>query len=97
MYSLREIHQDDMMGRRIGRVFPSNPPILSPERSDMNNEDSQAAVIFNDLDSLVHRIEALPAHPAYTDALIGVSEARRSIQIGRAALHKASMDARYTK
>jgi hypothetical protein len=41
------------------------------------NADSQAAIIINDLDSLVHRIEALEAHLGRTDALTSVQQAKR--------------------
>lgn len=43
------------------------------------NANSQAAVIANDLDSMRHRIEALPAHPAYTDALNAVTKAMEAV------------------
>lgn len=58
------------------------------------NWDSQAAIIANDLDSLVHRIEALPAHPEYTNALMAVQAAKKAISDGRTALHQESTMAR---
>ena len=51
------------------------------------NADSAAAVIANDLDSLVHRIEALPPNSHYTRALIAVAEAKGAIGAGRADIH----------
>lgn len=57
--------------------------------------DSQAAIITNDLDSLVHRIEALPAHPAYTSALMAVMDARDAIRRGQADLHQRVLRERY--
>lgn len=61
------------------------------------NADSQAAVIANDLDSLIHRIEALPGHPHYTDAMLAVQRAKAGIQNGRTELHQAGMNARHVK
>lgn len=52
------------------------------------HHDQAAAIIANDLDSLIHRIEALPAHPAYTDALNGVTEACAAIKRGRSEVHQ---------
>lgn len=57
--------------------------------------DSQAAILINDLDSMVHRIEALQAHPKYTEALNRVQEARQALQEGRSDLHQREMKARY--
>jgi hypothetical protein len=59
------------------------------------NADSEAAVIQNDLDSLVHRIEALPGHPEYTEAVLAVQKARDAVNAGRTALHHAGMRARF--
>lgn len=57
--------------------------------------DSAAAIIVNDLDSMVFRIEALPAHPSYTDALLLVQNARKAIENGRSDLHQRSMTERF--
>lgn len=57
--------------------------------------DSQAAVLANDLDSMIHRIEALPAHPSYTDALCAVQAAKAAIESGRSALHQAAVCKRH--
>jgi len=57
--------------------------------------DSQAAIIANDLDSLVHRIEALPAHPENTAALNAVQAARQAINKARADLHQSAMRERF--
>lgn len=59
--------------------------------------DSQAAIIANDLDSLVHRIEALPAHPRYTDALNAVSQAKQAVNDGRIDLHQSEMRQRFAE
>ena len=59
------------------------------------HHQSEAAIIANDLDSLVHRIEALPAHLQYTAALNAVQEARAAIVSGRADLHERDMKARF--
>lgn len=61
------------------------------------NANSQAAVIANDLDSMRHRIEALPAHPAYTDALNAVTKAMESVKEGQADLHQRGMRERFAK
>jgi hypothetical protein len=59
--------------------------------------DTQAAIVVNDLDSLRYRIEALPPHPAYTDALNSVTEAKAAIADGRADLHQRNMRERFAK
>jgi hypothetical protein len=59
------------------------------------NQDSQAAMIVNDLDSLIHRIEDLPAHPRYTDALVFVQDAKEAITDGRSQIHQQTMGGRF--
>lgn len=59
------------------------------------DHDSQAAIIANDLDSLVHRIEALPPHPRYTDALNAVQAAKQAVIDGRVGLHQRGMRERF--
>jgi len=59
--------------------------------------DLVAAIIINDLDSLVHRIEALQAHPAYTTALTAVHEAKCAMIDGRMNIHQTEMRARFAK
>jgi hypothetical protein len=61
------------------------------------DHDQQAAVIANDLDSLIHRIEALPAHPGYTDALNAVAEAKAAVVSARVELHQRAMRERFAK
>jgi hypothetical protein len=61
------------------------------------NLDSQAAIIINDLDSLRHRIEALQAHPKYTNALIFVTQARDAVKAGQSDIHVKDMQARFAK
>ena len=61
------------------------------------NYDSEAAIILNDLDSMRVRIEALEAHPRYTDALNLVTEAKAAISEGRVDLHQRAMRARFAK
>lgn len=53
-----------------------------------DNMDVEAAIIVNDLDSMVHRIEELPAHPRYTDALVAVQNAKVAVMEGRTDLHR---------
>ena len=48
--------------------------------------DREAAIIINDLDSLVHRIEMLQAHPSYTDALVSIQSAKKDMEAGRSDL-----------
>lgn len=59
------------------------------------NSDALAAIIANDLDSLVHRIEALPAHPRFTDALNAVHAAKEAVTEGRVDLHHRGMRERF--
>ncbi len=59
------------------------------------NDNSLASIIINDLSSLIHRIEALPAHPEYTNAAVAVLEARRAVSVGCADLHSKAMRERF--
>lgn len=61
------------------------------------HHQSEAAIIVNDLNSLVHRIEALPAHPKYTEALNAVQEAETAMRLGRSDLHDREMRDRFAK
>ena len=56
-----------------------------------------AAIIINDLDSLVHRIQGLEPHDRYTDALIAVQKAKEAMKAGRTAIHHARMKKRFEK
>lgn len=51
------------------------------------NLDREAAIIANDLDSMIHRIELLQSHPKYTDALQHVQSAKMAIIEGRSDIH----------
>jgi hypothetical protein len=53
--------------------------------------DTAAAIIVNDLDSMARRIEELPAHPRYTDALNAVSAAKQAVLEARVDLHQRAM------
>ncbi len=57
--------------------------------------DRQAAVIANDLDSMLHRLEALQAHPKYTEAVSHVMKARLAVNAGRQDLHLKLMAQRH--
>jgi UDP-N-acetylglucosamine enolpyruvyl transferase len=57
--------------------------------------DRQVAIIANDLDSLIHRIEALQAHPAYSTAVSAVMQAKMAINQGRQQIHQKKMEARF--
>lgn len=59
------------------------------------NADSETAILINDLDSLVYRIEALQAHPEYTSALCAVQEAKAAMMRGRADIHAVRMRERF--
>lgn len=61
------------------------------------NHHSQAAIIANDLDSLVHRIEALPAHPLNTTALTAILDAKQAIEAAASDLHQREMKERFAK
>lgn len=59
-------------------------------------DDSRAInIVVNDLDSLHHRIEDLPAHPALTSAGDAVQEAKRLVQKAIVEIHRADMRSRY--
>lgn len=57
--------------------------------------DRQAAVIANDLDSMLHRIESLQSHPSYTVAVEAVTRAKMAINAGRQAIHAADQARRH--
>jgi len=61
------------------------------------NLDAEAAIIANDLSSLVYRIEMLQAHPHYTNAVVLVQKAYAEITEGRSQIHQAEMQSRYAK
>lgn len=64
----------------------------------MNRDlDREAAILTNDLDSMLHRIEMLQAHPKYTDALNHVIAAKMALIDGRADLHTRAMRERFAK
>lgn len=58
------------------------------------NLDREAAIIANDLDSMVHRIEMLEAHPGYTRALAMILEARDAVKNARSDIHHNKMKER---
>jgi len=59
------------------------------------NWQQQAHVIANDLNSMTARIEALPAHPEMTAALIAVQAAEKSLRLAWGDLHQAEIRKRY--
>ncbi len=59
--------------------------------------NANAMIVVNDLDSLVYRIEALGAHPQYTDALNAVQKARDSVKAAAIDLHQRDMRERFAK
>jgi len=61
------------------------------------NLDTEAAIIVNELDSIAMRIEGLQAHPAYTDALNAVKEAKAAMISGRGEIHQTEMRAKFAK
>jgi hypothetical protein len=56
---------------------------------------TQASIIANDLNSMIHRIEALPAHPRMTDALVAVQDAEKALREAQALLHEIEIGKRY--
>jgi hypothetical protein len=60
----------------------------------MNDQDKMR-VIANDLDSMVARIEDLPAHPLLTNALTSVQEARQAVRSAASDIHHSDMRKRY--
>jgi hypothetical protein len=61
------------------------------------HHQSQAAIIANDLDSMVHRIEALPAHTSYTEALMAIQKAKVAILNGASDLHQRDVRERFAR
>jgi hypothetical protein len=59
------------------------------------NLDSEAAIIANDLSSMVHRIEALQANPHYTNALLLIQKAYTEMSDGRSEIHQENMRKRF--
>lgn len=59
--------------------------------------DRQAAILINEADSMIHYIEALPAHPAYTDALTAIQLVKQKLVEGRQDLHQRDMRERFTQ
>ncbi|MDE5451356.1 hypothetical protein GWE18_00500 [Bradyrhizobium sp. CSA112] len=61
------------------------------------NKDSTMSIIVNDLDSMVHRIEALEAHPELTKALASVQSAKAAMILARVDIHQSRMRERFAK
>ena len=59
------------------------------------DNDSKMAVMANDLDSMRHRIEALPGHVKMTEALNHVSDAAKLVTEARSDIHQAEMKKRF--
>lgn len=57
--------------------------------------DSTTLILTNDLDSMVARIEDLPAHPALTKALTAVLEAKAAVGTFRTEMHQERMKERF--
>jgi len=55
--------------------------------------DNKAAIILNDLDSILRRIESLPSHVRYTEAKNLVNDAMIAMTLGRIDLHQQAMQA----
>lgn len=58
-------------------------------------DDSKAAILINELDTIGHLIEDMPAAPEYTDAQIAIQKAKALIAAGRARLHEEGIRKRY--
>lgn len=61
------------------------------------NPDAEAAIIINDLDSLVYRVEALPPSPYYANALSFLGLCRIAVVDGRRATHAKAMYEHFAK
>lgn len=61
------------------------------------NLDREAAILTNDLDSMIHRIELLQAHPRYTDALTAIQAAKQAVIDGRSDIHQREIRERFSK
>jgi hypothetical protein len=59
------------------------------------NLDAEAAIITNDLSSMVQRIEMLQANPHYTAALLLVQKAYIEMSDGRSQIHQEDMRRRF--
>ncbi len=59
------------------------------------NLDREAAIILNDLSSLVHRVEMLQANPHYTNAGLLIQKAYLEIGEGRTEIHQAEISRRF--
>jgi hypothetical protein len=67
------------------------------EMRERGRLDIKAAIIVNDLDSMLHRIEELQAHPRYTDALNAVKNAKQAMVDGRSLIHQEYLRERFSK
>jgi len=54
------------------------------------NNDTEMAILINDLDSIMLRIESLPPHQEFTKAWDSVNAAKDFIVCARGAFHKDS-------
>lgn len=61
------------------------------------NDNFAARIMANELDSMVMRIEALPAHDLYTTAQAAVQTARDALRNGASDLHQQDMRKRFAK
>lgn len=59
------------------------------------SDDSAAAILANELKNIMLRIEALPAHPKYTEASMLAEQAADALTQGRTALHQINLQATY--
>lgn len=59
------------------------------------NDQFKMKILANDLDSMVARIEDLPAHPRLTDAQNAVHAALAAVREAAGDLHQSEMRKRY--
>jgi len=59
------------------------------------DDQTRMSILRNDLDSIAHRIECLPAHPALTQAGESVRMARDWIAQAQGDLHQEDIKRRY--
>lgn len=82
--------------KEINRIFNEAVESYRPFKEGHNMDwKTQAEIAANDLNSMIHRIEALPAHRLMTDALEAVRDAEKALREATVELHQIEIGARY--
>lgn len=58
-------------------------------------DQGKMRILANDLDSMVVRVDDLPAHPKLTEALTAIQAARDAVREAAGDLHQADIRRRY--